>query len=71
MAEPGSVSAVMRKVLGGEPAVRIDYLAVCDPATLEPLESIGRQAVILAAIRLGSVRLIDNLLATRKNTHRG
>jgi pantoate--beta-alanine ligase len=71
MAEPGSVSAIMRKVLGGEPAVRIDYLAVCDPRTLEPLGRTGRQAVILGAIRLGSVRLIDNLLATRKITHRG
>jgi pantoate--beta-alanine ligase len=71
MAEPGSVSAIMRKVLGEEPAVRIDYLAVCDPRTLEPLGRTGRQAVILGAIRLGSVRLIDNLLATRKITHRG
>jgi pantoate--beta-alanine ligase len=66
MAEPGSVSAIMRKILGGEPAVHIDYLAVCDPRTLEPLERTGRQAVILGAIRLGSVRLIDNVLARRK-----
>jgi pantoate--beta-alanine ligase len=55
----------MRKVIGGEPAIRIDYLAVCDPTTLEPLIHIERQAVILGAARLGSVRLIDNVHARR------
>ncbi len=57
----------MRKVIGGEPAIRIDYLAVCDPTTLEPLIHIERQAVILGAVRLGSVRLIDNVHARRRN----
>ena len=60
--DPDSVRAVMRKVLGGEPAIRIDYLAICDRDTLEPLHRIDRQAVILGAIRLGSVRLLDNVL---------
>lgn len=56
----------MRKILGEETAIRIDYLAICDPHTLEPLARIDRQAVILGAIRLGAVRLIDNVLARRK-----
>ncbi len=63
-----SVEALMRKVIGGEPAIRIEYLAVCDPATLEPLTQIEHQAVILGAIRLGAVRLIDNVHARRKNS---
>jgi pantoate--beta-alanine ligase len=41
-------------------------VAVCDPATLEPLTTIDRQAVLLGAVRIGSVRLIDNVLASRK-----
>jgi pantoate--beta-alanine ligase len=64
------VQAIMEKGLREEPAIRIDYLAVCDPDTLEPLERIDRQAVILGAIRLGSVRLIDNVLAKRKQKTR-
>ena len=66
MTDAESVQAVMRKVLGGEPAIRIDYLTLCDPDTLEPLERIDRQTVILGAIRLGSIRLIDNVLVTAK-----
>ena len=69
MTDPDSVAAIMRKVLGGEPAIRIDYLALCDPDTLEPLHRVDRQAVILGAIRLGSVRLIDNVLVRGRNTH--
>ena len=61
--DPDSVQAMIRKVLAGEPSIRIDYVAICDPDTLEPLEKIKRQTVVLGAIRLGSVRLIDNVIA--------
>jgi pantoate--beta-alanine ligase len=39
----------------------IDYLALCDPATLQPLTSFGPPARLLAAARLGTTRLIDNV----------
>jgi pantoate--beta-alanine ligase len=68
--DPESVLAIVRKILGGEAAIGIEYAAVCDAETLEPLERIDRQAVILGAIRLGSVRLIDNVLAKRKAVDR-
>jgi pantoate--beta-alanine ligase len=67
--DPDSIQTVMRKVLGGEPAIRIDYLAICGADQLEPLNRIDRQAVILGAIRLGSVRLIDNVLV-KANAHK-
>ncbi len=66
VADPEAVQAMMRKVLEAQSAIQIDYLAICDPDTLEPLDRIDRQAVILGAIRLGSVRLIDNVLTKRK-----
>ncbi|HET9534676.1 MAG TPA: pantoate--beta-alanine ligase, partial [Mesorhizobium sp.] len=65
--DPEMVKAMMRNVVGAQPAIRIDYLAICDPDTLEPLDRIDRQAVILGAIRLGSVRLIDNVLTRRRS----
>jgi pantoate--beta-alanine ligase len=57
-----SVRKVMWRAISEEPMLQIDYLAVCDPTTLEPLTRIERQAVLLGAIRIGSVRLIDNLI---------
>ena len=66
MTETESVQAVMHKVLAGAPMMETDYLAICDSRTLEPLMKIDRQAVLLGAIRIGSVRLLDNVLAGRK-----
>jgi pantoate--beta-alanine ligase len=56
------VTLAMRQVLAGTEGISVDYLAVCDPQTLEPLARIGRAVVLLGAIRLGRLRLIDNLL---------
>jgi pantoate--beta-alanine ligase len=60
----GAVQAAMSKLVRQEPEVSVDYLAVCDPQTLEPLPSVTARSVLLGAVRLGSVRLIDNLVAT-------
>ncbi len=56
------IQQTMRKVLSAEPLARLDYLAVCDPDRLEPLAQIRDRAVLLGAIRIGKIRLIDNLL---------
>jgi pantoate--beta-alanine ligase len=58
------IQQAMRKVLSAEPLASLDYLAVCDPDTLEPLARIHDRAVLLGAIRIGRIRLIDNLLVT-------
>ena len=70
MTEADSAQAIMRKVMAGAPMMEIDYLAVCDPRTLEPLMKIDRRAVLLGAIRVGSVRLIDNVVVSRKVARR-
>jgi pantoate--beta-alanine ligase len=56
------IRQIMRTALSAEPMVGLDYLAVCDPDTLEPLTRIRDRAVLLGAIRIGRIRLIDNLL---------
>ena len=40
---------------------RVDYLALCDGATLEPLQTLRPGARLLAAAWLDGVRLIDNI----------
>ncbi|MGE0405421.1 MAG: pantoate--beta-alanine ligase [Candidatus Korobacteraceae bacterium] len=49
-------------VLAQEPSVRLDYLEIVDQETLEPLESIGRGALLAIAAYIGPSRLIDNIV---------
>jgi pantoate--beta-alanine ligase len=53
------IETAMREVLRAQ-GVAVDYAAVVDAASLEPLAGDGRLAVALVAGRLGSTRLIDN-----------
>ncbi|MBX3349722.1 MAG: pantoate--beta-alanine ligase [Nitrospira sp.] len=56
------IRSAMTQVILQESTITTDYLAVCDPLTLEPVSSVTSRVVLLGAIRVGSVRLIDNLL---------
>lgn len=51
-----------RDVIDGERSVAIDYLAVADPVTLEPIEDADERSVAMVAARIGRTRLIDNLV---------
>jgi pantothenate synthetase len=52
----------MRKTFVAEPRVQLDYAAIVNPATLEPVTPVIPGSVALVAARLGAVRLIDNLI---------
>jgi pantoate--beta-alanine ligase len=39
----------------------VDYLALCDASDLQRLTTLDRPARLLAAVHLGTVRLIDNI----------
>ena len=57
-----AIERAMRQTLKREPTIQVEYLSVCDPDSLEPLPVITTRAVILVAVRIGSIRLIDNML---------
>jgi len=65
-----AVEHIMRQTVEQEPTARIEYLALCDPASLEPLERADRCTLLLGAIRIGSVRLIDNVVVTASDRMR-
>jgi pantoate--beta-alanine ligase len=52
----------MRKVLENEPRARVDYAEIVDVETFEPVVRVGRDSYALLAVRIGSTRLIDNML---------
>jgi pantoate--beta-alanine ligase len=49
-------------VLADEPDVRLDYLSIVDPDTLEDLPDVSRGALLAIAAYVGPARLIDNVL---------
>jgi pantoate--beta-alanine ligase len=59
---PAARLTAAEQVMATAPAVRLDYVALVDPATFEPIEDgfVGRALLIMAA-RVGNTRLIDNL----------
>jgi pantoate--beta-alanine ligase len=57
-----SIRQIVESILLAEPLVQIDYVAVVDKETLLPIDSISKGAVVLLAVRIGSTRLIDNML---------
>jgi pantoate--beta-alanine ligase len=42
----------------------VEYLSLVDPETMEPLGELHRDALVVVAARVGSTRLIDNVLIT-------
>jgi len=45
-----------------EPLADIDYVSVADPETLEELDTVKSPALVSLAVRIGSTRLIDNIV---------
>ena len=61
------LAEIVRKTIETEPLAAVDYVAVVDNETLEPVEKVGETAVLIAvAVRFGRVRLIDNTVLNRK-----
>ena len=62
-----NLAEIVRQKIETEPLATVDYVAIVDNETLEPIEKIGENAVLIAvAVRFGNVRLIDNTVLNRK-----
>jgi pantoate--beta-alanine ligase len=49
-----------KQVLAKEPSVRLDYFAIVNPATLDPIKELASSALVAVAGFVGNTRLIDN-----------
>ncbi|HQF84144.1 MAG: pantoate--beta-alanine ligase [Syntrophaceae bacterium] len=49
-----------RRLIEAAPFTKIDYIKICDTATLEDVNRIDSEAVMALAVRVGKTRLIDN-----------
>ena len=56
------ISMMKKEIFRARPKVKIDYLEVVDPATLEKKEKVVGATLIAVAAYVGATRLIDNIL---------
>ena len=62
-----SLAQIVTSRIGTEPMARLDYVAIVDRDTLQPVEKIGDdETLIVTAVYFDGVRLIDNVLLNRK-----
>ncbi len=59
--DPEEVIFLMRDLINKEPLAKIDYVALVDPLTFERVSQIKENVLIALAVRIGKVRLIDNI----------
>jgi pantoate--beta-alanine ligase len=60
--DAGKLIDVAAQVMRAEPAITIDYVELLDPESLKPLDRVDGAGLLAVAARLGSTRLIDNIL---------
>lgn len=61
--DPVAVAAVVERALAGE-GLTAEYIAVVDPGSFAPVTSVDRPVLVALAVRVGPVRLIDNMVVT-------
>ncbi len=53
-----------KTIITAHPDTSIDYIAICDPDTLEDIPFVDRPALMALAVTVGTTRLIDNIRLT-------
>jgi pantoate--beta-alanine ligase len=56
------LAAAGKQVIAQESSVRLDYLEIVDPDTLDPLAETAQGALVAIAAYVGTTRLIDNMV---------
>lgn len=59
--DPERVICLMEDLISKEPLAKIDYIDLVDPLTLERISQIKGDVLAVLAVRIGKVRLIDNM----------
>ena len=60
--QAAALREAMNRVLAAEPLAEPDYVSVADPDTLAELELVDGPALASLAVRIGTTRLIDNVV---------
>jgi len=62
LTDPNEIVAKVREVLQSVPSVQLEYVSIVDAETLQNIDKIASNILAAIAVRIGSTRLIDNIL---------
>jgi pantoate--beta-alanine ligase len=54
------VKRALQELILSHPFTVIDYVSLCDPFTLEDVETVKGEVLLALAVKVGKTRLIDN-----------
>jgi pantoate--beta-alanine ligase len=54
------ISKAVKDLIKEHPFTKIDYINICNPVTLEHINTLGKESLLALAVRVGKTRLIDN-----------
>jgi pantoate--beta-alanine ligase len=57
-----AIIEVVLAELANEPLGKVEYVALCDPTSLQDLDRLDGSALLALAVRIGKTRLIDNVV---------
>jgi len=59
---PGKIREALGVILTNDAQIRVDYITVIHPETLQPVETVTGRVVVALAVWIGTTRLIDNIV---------
>ena len=59
---PDKIIAEVKQLIRSHPLTEIDYVKMCNPVSLEDVETMGERSLLALAVIVGQTRLIDNCL---------
>jgi pantoate--beta-alanine ligase len=55
-----AIKKTVEELVLSHPYTQIDYVSLCDPVTLDDVDTLRGETLLALAVRVGSTRLIDN-----------
>ena len=60
--DSSKIRSQMRRILNNVPSIKIEYISIADAESLEPVKRLGGRVLAAVAVKIGTTRLIDNVL---------
>jgi pantoate--beta-alanine ligase len=67
-ARSATIKKAIEELVRSHPYTQIDYVSLCDPVTLDDVDTLADETLLALAVRVGKTRLIDNCVLGKAET---